>query len=306
MRLARRFILAIVVAIVIVHGVSSFIRVKRDRDFFEQDIARDGRFFGRALAHAVEQTWRTEGEREALGLVAHATEHEGQVLVRWVWLAPTGEEQYEPVAPAAALRPLRRGQSVVVHVGDDPGAIYTYVPVRGPSNRIGAIGIADTLGEEQAYVERGIVQAVVSLVTLVLLCALLALMLGLGIGRPIRRLVDQARTIGRGDLSQRLSMSTRDELGQLAHEMDRMCDRLEESRGHLEAETEARIAAIEQLRHADRLTHRRHARLRASPTSSARRSTWSSGTRSSSPRTTTAARRRHQQHASSSAARPSA
>jgi signal transduction histidine kinase len=90
---------------------------------------------------------------------------------------------------------------------------------------------------------------------LVALCALLAWVLGVAIiARPVRLLVEQARRVGRGDLEQRLAIETRDEIGELAREMNNMCDGLQQAHGRADAATQARLAAMEQLRHADRLT----------------------------------------------------
>jgi signal transduction histidine kinase len=44
-----------------------------------------------------------------------------------------------------------------------------------------------------------------------------------------------------------------DEIGDLATELNAMCEQLAEANRQLNAATEARIAALEQLRHADRL-----------------------------------------------------
>ena len=60
------------------------------------------------------------------------------------------------------------------------------------------------------------------------------------IGRPLQTVIVQARRIGAGDLSHRLAFRGRDEIAELADEMDAMCDRL--------------VTTLEQLRHADRLT----------------------------------------------------
>jgi two-component system NtrC family sensor kinase len=57
-----------------------------------------------------------------------------------------------------------------------------------------------------------------------------------------------------GDLSGPLDMRQHDEIGVLAHEMNEMCDRLRAAQEKLADETERRLAAGEQLRHADRLT----------------------------------------------------
>jgi signal transduction histidine kinase len=45
----------------------------------------------------------------------------------------------------------------------------------------------------------------------------------------------------------------RDEIGQLGHEINTMCDHLAEANRQIASETEARIATLDQLRHADRL-----------------------------------------------------
>lgn len=67
--------------------------------------------------------------------------------------------------------------------------------------------------------------------------------------KPIRRLVVMAHAVGAGDFSRRLGLARRDEIGSLAAEMDAMCDQLEAARrAH-----EVHVAALEQLRHSDRI-----------------------------------------------------
>lgn len=90
---------------------------------------------------------------------------------------------------------------------------------------------------------------------------LLAIMLTLGVGAiasavahyalfgPIRRLAVMARAIGAGDFSKRLGIARNDDIGSLALEMDLMCDQLEAA----QLASEAHIAALEQLRHSDRI-----------------------------------------------------
>ena len=63
----------------------------------------------------------------------------------------------------------------------------------------------------------------------------------------------QARRIGEGDLSYRIAIRRRDEIAELGHEMNRMCERLRDARESERAQAEAKIHALSQLRHADRL-----------------------------------------------------
>jgi signal transduction histidine kinase len=69
----------------------------------------------------------------------------------------------------------------------------------------------------------------------------------------MRALTEQARRIGTGDLSRRITVTQRDEVGTLARELNATCDRLVAANERVRSETEARIATLDQLRHADRL-----------------------------------------------------
>jgi signal transduction histidine kinase len=73
------------------------------------------------------------------------------------------------------------------------------------------------------------------------------------VGRPLQLLAGKAQRIGEGDLSGPVSLEQRDEIGQLGREVNAMCERLSEANARTQAETSARIHAMEQLRHADRL-----------------------------------------------------
>lgn len=67
--------------------------------------------------------------------------------------------------------------------------------------------------------------------------------------KPLQRMVEMARRMVAGDFSTRLALTRRDDLGRLALEMDRMCEQLEAAR----SAADAHIAALEQLRHLDRV-----------------------------------------------------
>jgi two-component system NtrC family sensor kinase len=254
MRVSHKLTLTLIVGILLVHAGSAWVRVRREVELFQRDVARDSKVLGRALAHAVEKTWRTDGERVAVQLIEHATERESHLDIRWVWLDARPGAEMAPTASPADLAPLDRGEPVAIRLGPGQGAAYTYVPVDVPGDRRGAIEIADALEDEQSYLRRSILNVLVATLILVLLCAALAWVLGDAlIGRPVKMLVEQARRVGQGDLGQRLVPASRDEMGELADEMNRMCDGLQYARDRVAAETGARISAIEQLRHADRL-----------------------------------------------------
>ncbi|HLY36876.1 MAG TPA: ATP-binding protein, partial [Candidatus Binatia bacterium] len=134
--------------------------------------------------------------------------------------------------------------------------MLAYIPVEVPDrsenmpleHRDGAIEISQPLAELDRYTTDSLRNEVIGYASGVAVAAALALLLGvLFIGRPIARLAAKARRVGTGDLSGPLELAQRDELGELANEINLMCERLSDERG-------ARESATEQLRHADRLT----------------------------------------------------
>lgn len=84
---------------------------------------------------------------------------------------------------------------------------------------------------------------------------IVVLLLGVTVvGNPLERLIEKTRLVGAGDLSGPLDISHHDEFSELAAALNVMCEQLAAAREELRQETDARIAALEQLRHAERLT----------------------------------------------------
>ena len=254
MKVARNFTLALIAGILMTLAASVVVRVKREQTLFEQDVARDSLVLGRALGHAVERTWQTRGEAEALELMHYAAAQESHLEIRWVWLDGNDDRPGSPTIRLSAVGPLRHGEPVVLPPDDSGSPMYTYIPVRVANGRLGAIEVVDPLVRELAYLYTSVVHASITAAIVVAVCSLLAWFLGFVlIGRPIGRLVQHARRIGRGELGARLSLDTNNEIGALAAEMDTMSANLRDARDRLREETRSRIDAIEQLRHADRL-----------------------------------------------------
>ncbi|WP_437912824.1 ATP-binding protein [Sorangium sp. So ce302] len=257
MRLASKLTLALVLVMCAALSLYGYLSVRRERALFEADMRRDEHLIGIALRAAVVETWRRDGMGEALQLLDEMSEREDGVRFRWVWLDAPAGDRFAPALPAAEIEELSRGAEVfrIERKGDRSGRFYTYAPVGVEPERVGAIEISESLEEEEAYVQASVVNTVATIITLAALSGLLAMTFGqVLVGRPTRRLVDKARRIGEGDLGGPLLLPQRDELGRIAHEINAMCEHLAEARERAGRETTARIAALEQLRHADRLT----------------------------------------------------
>jgi two-component system, NtrC family, sensor kinase len=244
MRLTRKFIAALVIGVALVALIQGYFDYQRRRDVFNRQMYAEANALGRALALGMEEVWTRDGEAAAREFLHEASKSEN-IHVRWFWLDSTTRDA--PKAPRDVLAPLSQGQPVNFK-DESRDQLLTYIPVEVPVSRQGGIEIAQWFVDLDKFIADSLRIELLGTVSAVAVAAVLALLLGVVfIGRPISRLAAKARRVGAGDLTGPLVLAQRDELGELAKEINLMCDRLAEERS-------AREAATEQLRHADRLT----------------------------------------------------
>jgi len=252
MKLVRRLTFWLLVAIGGVFAVDTLVSVRHHLSLFERDMRRDERVLGRVLGRAVEQAWRDRGEHEALDLLEQLAA-DSPFRFRLVPSAGHGDLG----APGVAFDSTRpeRSMTQVRQDGEVETRIYTYVPLAVPGRPGLALEVSEPFIEEERYLMERVRFRLVTAGALVLVGGGLAWMLGIRfVGRPVAQLVDKARRIGAGDFSGPLVVRGRDELSQLADEMNHMAANLDAAGRRLAEESAARIATLGQLRHADRLT----------------------------------------------------
>jgi two-component system, NtrC family, sensor kinase len=230
MKLARKLILAMVVGLAVVFAANAYYRVRREHAAFEHDMREDHAVLAQTIRHAVIEVWKASGRAAALDLIAKLAAPSPDLHVRWIDKAELASRQ-----PRNDL--LVTDVDICVH-DECPGFVE----------------IAESLGFANDYAQRTLIRTV--MITLIGLGAagLLSTLVGIWfVGRPMQHLVGKARRIGTGAVDDPLEIRQHDEIGLLATEMNAMCLRLAETRYALKAETEERLRAQEQLRHADRL-----------------------------------------------------
>jgi signal transduction histidine kinase len=252
-RLTRKLVLVLMAAILVVMVADAGLQLRRELALFEDDMAHDEEAMGRVLQVAVARVAATDGADAAADVVARMRGSQSRVGLHWLWLDQP--ESAHPL-PAELEGPVRGGQ--VAHVvradADGDERQFTYVPLQLPGERAAVLELSEPLSSQRSFLRSTELQVLGTLVILIVLGGAVALWIGvILVGRPMRELTEQARRIGGGDLSHRLALAQRDEIGTLAHELNASCDRLQLANARVHAETEARIAALEQLRHADRL-----------------------------------------------------
>jgi two-component system NtrC family sensor kinase len=250
MKLARKITLALVLlAFAVIAGLET-IEVQRELARSALDMQHDHRLLGHSLGGSFVRAWETEGEERALTLLAEANRFQEQVRLSWLWLdSPKGREL--PRAQQEALLAGRDTSEVEDSTG--PGLLRSYTPVTiGP--RRGAIEITEPLTEQRLHVRQTVVGTALATCAIALAFLLVAMAMGQRmVGRPVEQLVGLAHRIGQGELEARVYLRQKDELTTLADAMNQMAGGLATARAQVAAETAARLATLEHLRHADRL-----------------------------------------------------
>jgi two-component system NtrC family sensor kinase len=256
MKLARKLALFLVLGMCAVLAIDDFFGIRREVNVYEADTRSDEHLTGRALATAIAELWPAGGRQRVLDVIRRANADATQLRIRWVEFDAQPGDALAPALPREELDAVTRGGEfhTAVTTGSNRGRFFTYVPVNIDGKFVGAIELSETFVENERHVAAIVLNRIVTTGVLVVLSGLLAGILGaVFVGDPIRKLVDKARRVGAGDLSTPLELRQRDELGELGREIDLMCDNLAAARKRIDAETAARITAIDQLRHADRL-----------------------------------------------------
>jgi signal transduction histidine kinase len=255
MRVALKLVLATVLGTLVVLILFGWQRAYREVEVFDSDMRNDHSLIGATLALCVADVWNTGGSARAVQLVKQADAERPSLRLGFVHSDGT----QHALAPG-----LTRQRAVVAQTehfvtteldSADQAFLVTRVPVRGQHGELlGAVEIAESMAEREEFIRDNWRSTLLATLAMVGFSGGVVLVMGVWlVGRPLNLLAGKAKRVGQGDLSEPVSLAQRDEIGQLGREVNAMCERLSEANARSEAETTARIHAMEQLRHADRL-----------------------------------------------------
>ena len=272
MKLAWKFAFALWIGVLIVLASYSWVRVQREASLFDEDIRRDQRVLAHGLRAAVREVWKQAGRARGLAVLAAADQEYEGVKIRWVDDAAGFARDLE--LPSESVRRLSSGDSKFLqatlestsfrsspsllnrpNLVDGGAVVVTLAMLPGSEGMGGAIILFESLAPRSAYVEQTLRNTLIASLVIAIVCAAVALLVGMFVvGRPVRMLIRQAQAIGAGESPPPLLLAQRDELGTLAHEMNGMTRQLGLARERSERDAQAKLNALEQLQHAERLT----------------------------------------------------
>jgi signal transduction histidine kinase len=248
---------AVMLVIAILLVVHSYLVFQREVALFRADMDLHAYLLGSVLASSTADLWRANGPERVASIIADANRSEQLVQVRWVWFDVPQDDSSAPRAIIEDLSPLRRGQEILLPEYSYRGSDYhlVYFPVSVDRTRLSALELTQPLAPMRSYIRTTVLRKIALFVAFLLVGGGLVWWLGVHlVGRPVHRLVDQANAVGKGHLDARNDLErVNDEIGLLAVGLNDMAENLRVAHGRLEDETSRRLAAMEQLSHAERL-----------------------------------------------------
>ena len=256
MRLSLRIIFLFFAGVLVLLTIDSTLLVRHDMRVLDRSIRADAVHLGNVYGELLRELAAVRGADAAVALVHNLDQEDHDMKLRWVWLDELLPSPHAPLVDGEQLERIvaRETLSLRRSITDEPDLLAVYVPVDLGVERLGALEVTESLAPAHAYRRLIIRRSLVLAGAMAVLGLLMSwLILVPFVGKPLHRLLEKTERIGAGDFTCDLDLPGRCELSDLAVAMNRMCSQLDAARTSLATESEAKVAALEQLRHSERL-----------------------------------------------------
>jgi signal transduction histidine kinase len=261
MKLSTRLLLPLLATVVAVMGAYGVWALFQRETSIRAEAERETAAYARALGLAVERALRSDDPNEILAIVDRV-DREPAIYGVLVYDADgrllRASEVGEPLPRATDSvidEVLRSGlTSTLSRATGDPPAVSVVRPLLAEDGgRLGALEVVQPLASvaaEEARIRQRFLLNTLTLVASVTL--VVTWLVRRNVSLPLDRFVQAVRTLGRGELHHRLeSSAAAGELAVVAHELNRMADRLEAARSQLLREGEERLELERRLRQSE-------------------------------------------------------
>ncbi|MBW1786122.1 MAG: HAMP domain-containing protein [Deltaproteobacteria bacterium] len=221
--------------ILLVISSTNFFVIKKQKEQFLDQLMNLGESMVRILASYVPDKLLGEEELAIFQLLNDIAKHD-QVLYVLVSdkdnkiMAHTDlEEVGKPYSAPKSIKQLRKNDQIDIvttfHEGEE--VLYVKSPLSFRGITLGNVSIAISQRAIQESIRKSVIYITVMAVVVTILGVFMSLGLSMYFSRPIRKLVDRTRDMGRGDFTQRVDINRNDELGDLGVAFNKMAQDLE-------------------------------------------------------------------------------
>jgi two-component system NtrC family sensor kinase len=252
MRLAGRITTVLVVCILLLLIGAEYLTMRHENEHMNREMQFEANQLGIVISEIIDEFWQSAGPDRAKAILREIDRISSRRTIRLVYLDVSDGDPDCPHIPDRIVFPDGVGS---FPCSDETGqeVLFTYARFSIES-RPAAIELSERVNHKENNTSFFMMHAAVLMLSTALLGGVLVVALGAAwVGRPLRLLIDKTRRIGRGDLSAPLHLPRRDEFGELADALNAMCEQLGEAQERIRSEATARVAVLDQLRHADRL-----------------------------------------------------
>ena len=241
MRLVIQLVVASLSATTIVLAIYAYVSLSLQRSSFIEDMREDHRAIVGVLATTLEAAANELGEQRARELVDEINRRPDDVVIEW---RPRGMDEAD----------VDDG-TVLVSIADDEPVVRTWTALEVGGRPAGVLAVTESFAPHERDLQSRAARLVLTALSMIAAGTLVGAALGaLFVGRRVRALVEHARRIADGDLTARIEgVQANDELGLLGRELNEMTQRLDVTRRRLDEESQAKLQALAQLRHGERL-----------------------------------------------------
>ncbi len=257
MRLTLKLVGMLFVVILIIIGIDGYLSIRREMALFRQNKRDNALMISNIVGGMVSEIWQTLGRHRALELIEGINQAEHKIQLHWI--NPDSLEAIIKIfsEKAWSLEMLKAGQDISTEAKDSSGKkyLYTYIPLKSyGKGYIGVLELKESFDDLEAYTRETLLRVFILSGVLVVVGTSLLWYLGRRyVGKPLQNIMQRTHRIGTGDFSQLPPFPGHNELTQLSVALNEMCENLNVAREKLKLETEKKLAAIEQLRHTERL-----------------------------------------------------
>jgi two-component system NtrC family sensor kinase len=256
MRLAAKLILLFLVGLSLIAGLFSYLTIQQDQRLAIIEHEQHAADIAASLKPSIEQAIGKPTATELARTFDQSTRSLRHVRVRWVEFSAGSDRSRLPSVPMEMIVTTREITTVSMPNASGQDFLYTYLPVESTDEKAKNARIEISAPDPGAddRLRRSLRSSLIALLGVTTLSGLVIFLGGIKmVGEPLNRLIDKVHRVGRGDFSQPVVLSSNDELGKLGTALNEMCGQLNAQRERIETEATSRLAAVEQLRRAERL-----------------------------------------------------
>ena len=264
MRIATKLTILLLLAVSVVLAGFGYLRMRQERERLVEEVQQEAAVLTNAVRLLVEHAVRDKRPEDVRELLTEIVRHPSPLDRVQIYnnrfevtASASADAAAAPAIPRADVERTISQRAATIRYVDSPPppVVYVLVPLTSPGGGIiGALAVTRAATRVERQVSEIAPELVVRLGLLSLTIFLVIwFTVRVSIRRPLHALVRAALALGRGHLTQRITLRRRDEIGQLASAFNRMAAEIQAARERTHTEAEGRLDAERQLQQAQKL-----------------------------------------------------